>query len=85
MAELTEQLDAARDELLDDDDELFGHIKEVEKRLYHKLIPDVTPSNRRKGAFMASVHTNTYQYIPVVPLYTYCIVDGLDDIHLEDP
>jgi hypothetical protein len=37
-----EQLDAARDELLDADDKLVGRVKdkeEVEKRLRHKLLP----------------------------------------------
>ena len=37
-----EQLDAARDELLDEDDELVGRVKDVkeaEKRLRHRLIP----------------------------------------------
>ena len=37
-----EQLDAARDELLDDDDQLVGRVKdvkEVEKRLRHRLLP----------------------------------------------
>jgi len=42
MAEVMEQLDAARDQLLDDDDERVGlvkDVKEVEKRLRHKLLP----------------------------------------------
>ena len=42
MAEVMEQLDAARDELLDDEDELVGRVKdvkEVEKRLRHRLLP----------------------------------------------
>ena len=37
-----EQLDAARDDLLDDNDELVGlvkDVKEVEKRLRHRLLP----------------------------------------------
>ena len=37
-----EQLDAAREELLDDDDQLVGRVKdvkEVEKRLRHKRLP----------------------------------------------
>jgi hypothetical protein len=37
-----EQLNAARDELLDDDDQLFGRVKdvkEVEKCLRHLLLP----------------------------------------------
>ena len=36
------QLDAARDQLLDDDDVLVGRVKdvkEVEKRLRHRLLP----------------------------------------------
>ena len=40
MAEVMEQLDAARDELLDDDDKRIGlvkDVKEVEKRLRHRL------------------------------------------------
>ncbi len=40
MAEVMEQLDAAL--LLDDEDELVGRVKdvkEVEKRLRHKLLP----------------------------------------------
>ena len=39
---LQEQLDAARDDLLGEDDELVGLVKdvqEVEKRLRHKLLP----------------------------------------------
>jgi hypothetical protein len=42
MAEVMEQLDAARDDLLDDDDALVGRVKdvkEVEKRLRHRLLP----------------------------------------------
>ena len=42
MAEVMEQLDAARDELFDEDDKLVGRVKdkeEVEKRLRHKLLP----------------------------------------------
>ena len=42
MAEVMEQLDAARDELLDDDDKRIGlvkDVKEVEKRLRHRLLP----------------------------------------------
>ena len=42
MAEVMEQLDAALDELLDDEDELVGRVKdvkEVEKRLRHRLLP----------------------------------------------
>ncbi len=37
-----EQLDSARDKLLDDDEERVGlvkDVKEVEKRLRHKLLP----------------------------------------------
>jgi hypothetical protein len=47
MAEVMEQLDAARDELLDDDDKRIGlvkDVKEVEKRLRHRLpIPNTLP------------------------------------------
>ena len=42
MAEVMEQLDAERDKLLDEDDQLLGRVKdkeEVEKRLRHKLLP----------------------------------------------
>jgi hypothetical protein len=42
MAEVMEQLDAARDELLDEDDKLVGRVQdvqEVEKRLRHRLLP----------------------------------------------
>jgi hypothetical protein len=42
MAEVMEQLDAARDELLDKDNVLVGRVKdvnEVEKRLRHTLLP----------------------------------------------
>ena len=42
MAEVMAELDAARDQLLDQDDELIGLVKdskEVEKRLRHKLLP----------------------------------------------
>jgi hypothetical protein len=41
MAAVMEELDAARDRLLDKDDKLVGHvkdIKEVEKRLRHRLL-----------------------------------------------
>ncbi len=41
MAEVMEQLNAARDDLLDEDDKLVGRVKdkeEVEKRLRHKLL-----------------------------------------------
>ncbi len=47
MAEVMEQLDAERDELLDDDDKrirLVKDVKEVEKRLRHRLpIPNTLP------------------------------------------
>ncbi len=42
MAEVMEQLDAAHDDLLDEDDKFVGRVKdkeEVEKRLRHKLLP----------------------------------------------
>jgi hypothetical protein len=42
MAEVMAQLDAERDALLDEDDVLVGRVKdvkEVEKRLRHKLLP----------------------------------------------
>jgi hypothetical protein len=42
LAEVMEQLDAARDQLLDEDANLVGRVKdvkEVEKRLRHKLLP----------------------------------------------
>jgi hypothetical protein len=42
MAEVMEELDAARDQLLDDDDGLIGLVKDVkavEKRLRHRLLP----------------------------------------------
>jgi hypothetical protein len=42
MAEVMEELDAARDQLLNDDDELVGlvkDVKDVERRLRHKLLP----------------------------------------------
>ncbi len=42
MAEVMEELDAARDLLLDEDDALVGRVKdvkEVEKRLRHRLLP----------------------------------------------
>jgi phosphoenolpyruvate-protein kinase (PTS system EI component) len=41
MAEVMEELDAARDQLLDDADGLVGRVKdvkEVEKRLHHNLL-----------------------------------------------
>jgi hypothetical protein len=41
MAEVMEELDAARNELLDEDDKLVGRVKdkeEVKKRLRHKLL-----------------------------------------------
>ncbi len=42
MAEVMAELDEAREELLDQDDNLVGRVKdvkEVEKRLHHKLLP----------------------------------------------
>ena len=42
MAEVMEELDAARDQLLNDEDELVGlvkDVKDVERRLRHKLLP----------------------------------------------
>ena len=42
MAEVMEKLDAERDRLLDEDDNLVGRVKdvkEVEKRLRHRLLP----------------------------------------------
>ena len=42
MAEVMKELDAARDLLLDEDDALVGRVKdvkEVEKRLRHKILP----------------------------------------------
>ena len=42
MAEVMEQLDAERDNFLDEDDQLVGRVKdneEAEKRLMHKLLP----------------------------------------------
>ena len=42
MAEVMEQLDAARDAFLDEDDGLVGRVKDVkdaEKRLRHRLLP----------------------------------------------
>ena len=42
MAEVMAELDAARDDLLDEDGELVGlvkDVKEVEKRLRHKHLP----------------------------------------------
>ena len=42
MAEVMEQLDAARDDLLDEEDHVVGRVKDVkavEKRLRHRLLP----------------------------------------------
>ncbi len=42
MAEVMEELDAVQDTLLDEDDGLVGHVKNVkdlEKRLRHRLLP----------------------------------------------
>jgi hypothetical protein len=42
MAAVMEELDAERDRLLDEDDNLVGRVKdvkEVEKRLRHRLLP----------------------------------------------
>ena len=42
MAAVMEELDAERDRLLDEDDKLVGRVndvKEVEKRLRHRLLP----------------------------------------------
>ena len=55
MAEVMEELDAARDELLEEDGELIGRVKdvkEVKKRLCNKLLPK-----------------NTWQLIPFFELF----------------
>ena len=42
MTEVMKQLDAERDKLLDEDDQLVGRVKDkeaVEKRMRHKLLP----------------------------------------------
>jgi hypothetical protein len=42
MAEVMEELEAARDQLLDDDDAVVGRVKdvkEVETRMRHRLLP----------------------------------------------
>jgi hypothetical protein len=71
MAEVMEQLDAARDELLDEDDKLVGRVKdkeEVEKRHRHKLLP----RNRRNAwrlipfeLFMSSPKDALHQWLAV--------------------
>ena len=63
MAEVMEQLDAERDNLLDEDDQLVGRVKdkeEAEKRLRHKLLP------RNAVSTFRCIQTST-QYVPVCP------------------
>ncbi len=74
MAGVMEQLDAARDELLEDDDRLVGRVKnvnEVGKRLRHKLLPRKAwrlmssscphqRTNCTNGEWYASVCTGLY-------------------------
>ena len=63
MAEVMEQLDAARDALLDEDDELVGRVKdvkEVEKRLRHRLLP-----------------RNAWRLAPFFELFMSCLKDEL--------
>jgi hypothetical protein len=69
-----EQLDAAREELLDDDDRLVGivkDVKEVEKRLRHKLLPRIAwhlfssscphqRTNCTNGEWYVAVRTSMY-------------------------
>ncbi len=68
-----EQLDAARDELLDNDDELVGRVKdvkEVEKRLRHRLLPRnawrLIPFFE---LFMCSPKDELHQWLVVCTLY----------------
>jgi hypothetical protein len=56
MAEVMEQLDAARDDLLDEEDHVVGRVKDVkavEKRL-RQCVPDVTLSTCQRDVFMVS-------------------------------
>ncbi len=77
MAEVMEQLDAARDELLDEDDKLVGRVKdkeEVEKRLRHKLLPRnawrLIPFFK---LFMSSPNDELHQWLVVCTcLYLVC-------------
>jgi hypothetical protein len=79
MAEVMEQLDAARDELLDEDrdNKLVGRVKdkeEVEKRLRHKLLPRnawrLIPFFE---LFMSSLKDELHQWLVVCTcLYLVC-------------
>ena len=63
MAEVMEELDAARDAFLDDDDNLVGRVKdvkEVEKRLRHRLLP-----------------RNAWRLVPFFDLFMSCPKDEL--------
>ena len=63
MAEVMEELDAARDAFLDDDDKLVGRVKdvkEVEKRLRHRLLP-----------------RNAWRLVPFFDLFMSCPKDEL--------
>jgi hypothetical protein len=71
------QLDAARDQLLDYDDQLVGlvkDVKEVEKRLRHRLLPRnawrLVPFFE---LFMSSPKNKLHQWYLLFP-YTYILV-----------
>jgi hypothetical protein len=74
MAHVAEQLDAARDKLLDEDDDLVGRVKDrkaVEKDLRHKLLPRnawrLVPFF---NLFMSCPKDELHQwYVPVYPKY----------------
>ena len=74
MAAVMEELDAARDKLLDDKDWLVGrhwrvkNVKEVEKRLRHRLLP-----------------RNAWQLIPFFELFMSSPKDGLHQWYVQLP
>jgi hypothetical protein len=77
MAEVMEQLDAARDELLDQNDVLVGRVKdvkEVEKRLRHRLLPRnawrLLPFFE---LFMCAPKDELHQWLVVCTLYVHCM------------
>ena len=77
MAEVMEQLDAARDDLLDLNDELVGRVKdvkEVEKRLRHRLLPRnawrLLPFFE---LFMCAPKDELHQWLVICTQYEHCM------------
>ena len=86
MAEVMEELDAARDALLDEDDTLVGRVKDVkdvEKRLRHRLLPRnawrlvlffelfMSAPKDELHQWYILVYTSMYKFIPVCTDFTF--------------